>query len=43
MFEEGLKLKAQYGAEKVFDLSLGNPEMEPPAEFTQAAKKYGLI
>jgi len=33
MFEEGAKLKAQFGAENVYDFSLGNPDLEPPAEF----------
>ena len=33
MFEVGIALKAQYGEESVFDLSLGNPIMEPPPEF----------
>ena len=33
MFEVGIALKAQYGADNVFDLSLGNPIMEPPEEF----------
>jgi len=33
MFEEGLMLKAEHGAENVFDLSLGNPILEPPSEF----------
>ncbi|MBM3957400.1 MAG: aminotransferase class I/II-fold pyridoxal phosphate-dependent enzyme, partial [Gemmatimonadetes bacterium] len=33
MFEEGLALKARHGAENVFDLSLGNPILEPPPEF----------
>ena len=28
MFEAGITLKAQYGEEKVFDLSLGNPVVE---------------
>ena len=35
MFEAGIALKAQYGEEKVFDLSLGNPVAEPPQEFHQ--------
>lgn len=35
MFEEGLKLKAQYGEDQVFDFSLGNPDLPPPAEFDQ--------
>ena len=33
MFEEGIVLKQQYGEENVFDLSLGNPIMQPPPEF----------
>ena len=33
MFEEGNALKQKYGAAHVFDLSLGNPIMEPPEEF----------
>jgi aspartate aminotransferase len=36
MFEEGLVLKANVGAENVFDFSLGNPILEPPAEFFDA-------
>lgn len=31
MFEEGARLKAIHGAEKVFDFSLGNPDVPPPA------------
>ncbi len=31
MFEEGMERKAKYGAENVFDFSLGNPDLEPPA------------
>jgi aspartate aminotransferase len=30
MFEEGITLKQQYGAENVFDFSLGNPNVPPP-------------
>lgn len=33
MFEAGLALKQQHGARNVFDLSLGNPILEPPAAF----------
>ena len=36
MFEEGQHLRAQFGAENVFDFSLGNPFLEPPQEFTAA-------
>ena len=39
MFEAGNDLKKKYGAENVFDLSIGNPVMEPPAEFRQELKK----
>ena len=35
MFEEGMALKQEHGEENVFDLSLGNPIIEPPAEFLQ--------
>jgi aspartate aminotransferase len=35
MFEEGAQLKAKYGAENVFDFSLGNPNLEPPARFKE--------
>jgi DNA-binding transcriptional MocR family regulator len=33
MFEEGDRLKRMYGAEKVYDFSLGNSVVEPPEEF----------
>jgi aspartate aminotransferase len=36
MFEEGARLKAQFGADQVFDFSLGNPDLPPPPQFTQA-------
>ncbi len=39
MFDEGATLKQRYGADKVFDLSLGNPVMEPPAEFHRELRK----
>jgi len=39
MFEEGAVLKQRYGEENVFDLSLGNPVMEPPPEFAQELKR----
>lgn len=35
MFEEGAKMKATYGAENVFDFSLGNPDAPPPSRFNQ--------
>ncbi len=39
MFEEGAILKQRYGEENVFDLSLGNPVMEPPPEFKGELKR----
>jgi aspartate aminotransferase len=33
MFEAGAKLKAEKGAENVYDFSLGNPNLEPPEAF----------
>ena len=39
MFEQGLELKAKYGADKVFDFSLGNPNLEPPDEVHEAILK----
>lgn len=30
MFEEGAVMKKKYGADKVYDFSLGNPNVEPP-------------
>ncbi|MBT3514630.1 MAG: pyridoxal phosphate-dependent aminotransferase [Nitrospina sp.] len=38
MFEEGLQMKKKYGVDNVFDLSLGNPVVEPPKEVRQAIK-----
>lgn len=39
MFEAGIALKQQYGEDKVFDLSLGNPVMEPPPQFREELKR----
>lgn len=36
MFEEGKKLAAVYGAENVFDFSLGNPSVPAPAKVNQS-------
>ena len=33
MFEEGASLKAKFGADKVCDFSLGNPDLPPPESF----------
>jgi aspartate aminotransferase len=39
MFEEGAKLKQERGADKVFDFTLGNPEIEPPPAVLAAARR----
>jgi aspartate aminotransferase len=39
MFEEGIARKAKYGADKVFDFSLGNPNLEPPAKFKEVLRE----
>ena len=39
MFEEGNRLKAIYGADKVYDFSIGNPDLEPPREVSEALKE----
>jgi aspartate aminotransferase len=39
MFEEGAKRKAIYGADKIFDFSLGNPNLEPPAQFHEEIRR----
>jgi aspartate aminotransferase len=33
MFEEGILLKKKYGSDKVYDFSLGNPNVDHPDEF----------
>ncbi|MGD1968767.1 MAG: pyridoxal phosphate-dependent aminotransferase [Desulfobacterales bacterium] len=35
MFEEGAQLKTQYGADNVYDFSLGNPNLPPPEKFNE--------
>ena len=36
MFEEGIRLKQEFGEDNVFDLSLGNPVVEPPEALKKA-------
>ncbi|NLL00709.1 MAG: pyridoxal phosphate-dependent aminotransferase [Clostridiales bacterium] len=36
MFEEGKRLANIYGAENVYDFSLGNPSVEPPSQIKEA-------
>ncbi|MBN2852598.1 MAG: pyridoxal phosphate-dependent aminotransferase [Clostridia bacterium] len=42
MFEEGNKLRKQYGEENVYDFSLGNPDVEPPLAVKEAIKSISL-
>ena len=39
MFEEGARLKKIHGADRVFDFSLGNPDLEPPEAVTAALRE----
>jgi aspartate aminotransferase len=36
MFEQGIELKSRFGTDKVFDFSLGNPNLEPPEKVQEA-------
>ena len=36
MFEEGKKMASVYGAENVYDFSLGNPNVAPPEKVKEA-------
>ncbi|MCL0028230.1 pyridoxal phosphate-dependent aminotransferase [Peptococcaceae bacterium] len=42
MFEEGDKLCKKYGADKVYDFSLGNPTTEPPKQIHQKLKELAV-
>jgi len=39
MFEEGVRLKRDRGADAVFDFSLGNPDLEPPSAVLDALRR----
>lgn len=39
MFEIGIELRKERGAENVFDFSLGNPEVEPPETVLQTLRR----
>jgi aspartate aminotransferase len=38
MFEEGTRLKAEHGAQNVYDFSIGNPKLPPPEKFNEVLK-----
>lgn len=39
MFEEGARLKKEFGENNVFDFSLGNPDLAPPYQLQKALQK----
>jgi aspartate aminotransferase len=39
MFEEGELLRREFGADQVYDFTLGNPDVEPPKEFNDSFLK----
>lgn len=43
MFEEGVALKKQVGADNVFDFSLGNPDLEPPNIIEETIKEVAAL
>jgi len=43
MFEEGRRLKEIHGDDKVYDFSLGNPDIPPPVEFTESLIKNAAV
>ena len=42
MFEEGIALKKIHGADKVYDFSIGNPDLEPPKKILDTIKEMAL-
>ena len=42
MFEQGLRLAAVHGADKVYDLSIGDPNVEPPEEFQRVLEEIAV-
>src|SRR5579872_6787139 len=40
MFEIGLQLRRERGPENVFDFTLGNPDVEPPAVVIDALRRF---
>ena len=42
MFEAGMELKQKYGAENVFDYSLGNPDLPPPAKVEKSLERIAV-
>ena len=42
MFEAGLELKQKFGADQVYDYSLGNPDLPPPAKVEKSLEKIAV-
>jgi aspartate aminotransferase len=42
MFEIGARMKAERGAENVFDFTLGNPELDPPRQVLEALRRTAM-
>ena len=40
MFEEGERLRKIHGAEKIYDFTLGNPDVEPPSRFAAELSRF---
>jgi len=40
MFEEGLRLKKEFGDDNVYDFSIGNPDLPPPAKFYEVIERF---
>ncbi|MBI9102500.1 MAG: pyridoxal phosphate-dependent aminotransferase [Spirochaetales bacterium] len=43
MFEAGAEMKMRFGAENVFDFSIGNPNVPPPADFQKALESMTAL
>ena len=43
MFEEGIRMKELYGADNVFDFSLGNPNLDPPEAFKECLLRLATV
>lgn len=43
MFEEGMQLKTRFGADKVYDFSIGNPDLEPPPKVKEMLRDLGKL
>jgi aspartate aminotransferase len=39
MFDQGAELRQKFGAENVYDFTLGNPDLEPPAAFQERLRE----